>query len=131
VDSAFDRWGDAERAWIAIEWTLARDPQVGTPLNESGSLRGFVYAGAKSIGQPDVDVIYEIDVDTIIVRSAVFTDAKASQAAEPKTQIEKFRSAARSYAEQDEATFDAALKGVAKAPPPPKGSKSQSKKPGQ
>jgi hypothetical protein len=53
---------------------------VGVPLFEGGNVRGFVYYGAKSIGQPDVDVIYETQQDAIIIRSAVFTDAKASQA---------------------------------------------------
>jgi hypothetical protein len=53
---------------------------VGVPLIEGGNVRGFVYYGARSIDQPDVDVIYEIQQDAIIIRSAVFTDAKASQA---------------------------------------------------
>jgi hypothetical protein len=80
VDSAIDKWPDAERAWEAVEWVLARDPVVGVPLNEAGNIRGFVYDGARSIGQPDIDVIYEITPDEIIVRSAEFTDAKISQA---------------------------------------------------
>ena len=80
VDSTCDRWDDTDRAWIAIEWALVRDPIVGVPLVEGGNVRGFVYYGARSIGQPDVDVIYEIQQDAIIIKSAVFTDAKASQA---------------------------------------------------
>lgn len=78
VDSACDKWEDAERAWIAIEWTLAHDPAVGVPLTEQGNIRGFPYDGARSIGQPDIEVIYEIQQDVIIVRSAVFRDAKAT-----------------------------------------------------
>jgi hypothetical protein len=78
VDSACDRWSDAERAWIAIEWVLVRDPHIGVPLTEGGDIRGFLYDGAQSIGQPDVEVIYEIQQDVIIVQSAVFRDAKAS-----------------------------------------------------
>ena len=80
VDSAYERWDDAERAWEAVEWVLARDPLVGVPLSEKGNVRGFVYDGAKSIRQPDIDVIYEITDNEIIVRSAEFTDAKFSQA---------------------------------------------------
>jgi hypothetical protein len=53
---------------------------VGVPLVEGGNVRGFVYYGARSIDQPDVDVIYDIQNDAIIIRSAVFADAKASQA---------------------------------------------------
>jgi hypothetical protein len=78
VDSACDKWEDAERAWIAIEWALAHDPAVGVPLTEGGNVRGLLYDGARSIGQPDVEVIYEIQQDAVVVRSAVFTDAKAS-----------------------------------------------------
>ena len=37
VDSAFGRWDDAERAWVAIEWALVRDPLVGVPLFEGGN----------------------------------------------------------------------------------------------
>ena len=57
VDSAIGQYPDAERAWEAIEWALAHDPLVGVPLSESGNTRGFIYDGARSIGQPDVDVI--------------------------------------------------------------------------
>jgi hypothetical protein len=78
VDSACDKWEDAERAWIAIEWALARDPHGGVPLTEGGNVRGLLYDGARSIGQPDVEVIYEIQQTAIIVRSAIFKDAKAS-----------------------------------------------------
>jgi hypothetical protein len=78
VDSGCDKWQDAERAWRAIEWALAHDPAVGVPLTERGKVRGLLYDGARSIGQPDVEVIYEIREDEIIVRSAVFRDARAS-----------------------------------------------------
>jgi hypothetical protein len=78
VDSACDKWEDAERVWRAIEWALARDPAVGVPLTEQGNVRGLLYDGAQSIGQPDVEVIYEIQQDAIIVRSAIFRNPKAS-----------------------------------------------------
>jgi hypothetical protein len=73
-------WKDAERAWQAIEWCLVRDPQVGVPLVESGRFRAFIYDGAKSIEQPDVDVIYEIQVHAIVIHYAGFSNAKASSA---------------------------------------------------
>jgi hypothetical protein len=78
VDCACNTWEDAERAWVAIEWTLAHDPAVGVPLSEQGNVRGFLYDGAQSIGQPDIEVIYEIQPDAIIVRSAEFKNPKAS-----------------------------------------------------
>jgi len=80
VDSAIVKWDDAERVWMAIEWTLSHDPLIGVPLKEGGSTRGFVYREAKSIGQPDVQVIYELTDEEVIVRDAVFSDAQASQA---------------------------------------------------
>jgi hypothetical protein len=80
LDSAILKWEDTERAWLAIEWALARDPEAGVSLNEKGNIRAFLYAGARSIGQPDVEVIYEIELHAIIIRSAVFSDAKSGQA---------------------------------------------------
>jgi hypothetical protein len=50
------------------------------PLTEGGSLRAFVYDGARSIDQPDIEVIYEIQLNVIVIRNAVFSNAKAPQA---------------------------------------------------
>lgn len=80
VDAAQTKWSDAERAWLAVEWALARDPLVGVPLVESGAIRGFIYRGAQSIGQPDIEVIYRKSPHDVVIESAVFSDAKASQA---------------------------------------------------
>jgi hypothetical protein len=80
VDAACDIWEGAETAWLAIEWTLSRDPKAGSPLRESGDLRAFVYVGARSIKQPDVRVIYQIAPDLIVIKDAVFTEAKAMSA---------------------------------------------------
>jgi hypothetical protein len=80
VDSAFLKWGDADRAWMAIEWALVRDPDIGVALTEAGNLRAFVYEGARSIDQPDCQVIYEVQLNAIVIRSAIFSPAKASQA---------------------------------------------------
>jgi hypothetical protein len=56
----------------------------------------------------------------------------ASQKRSAKSQIQKFRETARAFeCNESEAAFDRALKKVAKAPPPPKESKPQSKKPGR
>jgi hypothetical protein len=80
IDYAIETWGDAERAWAAVEWVLARDFQCGRPLTESGNLRAFVYVGARSIDQPDIMVIYEIASQEIIIRSAEFADAQGTLA---------------------------------------------------
>jgi hypothetical protein len=73
-------WPDAERAWNAIEWTLAHDPLIGLALLEGGTVRAFIYRGARSIGQPDIEVIYETTSHEIIVHSAEFSEAEAGQA---------------------------------------------------
>jgi hypothetical protein len=78
VDSAILTWAGAELAWAAIEWTLSHDAYVGVPLNEGGSVRAFLYDGARSICHPDVEVTYEICPHEIIVRRAVFRDARLS-----------------------------------------------------
>lgn len=57
---------------------MARDAKVGVPLNEDGSLRAFIYVGARSICQPDVNVIYEIRDQEIVVRTAEFKDAQTT-----------------------------------------------------
>jgi hypothetical protein len=73
-------WNDADRAWQAVKWCLARDSRTGVPLNESGTLRAFIYDGAVSIGQPDIEIIYEIQANAIIVQNAVFSNAKETHA---------------------------------------------------
>ena len=81
VDSACDKWEGAEQCWRAIEWALCRDPfGAGVAMSDSGKLRALHYDGARSINQPDVDVIYEVTEHAIIIKDAVFTDAKATRA---------------------------------------------------
>lgn len=80
VDDACLRWPGADLAWQVVEWGLAHDPQIGLALNESGTVRAFIYDGAKSIGQPDIQVIYEIEGDRIIVRKATFSEPKLGYA---------------------------------------------------
>ena len=80
LDAACLTWEDTERAWEAIEWTLARDPHVGVPLSEGGTLRALIYQGASSIGQPDIEVIYEVQAEAVVVKNAIFSNAKASLA---------------------------------------------------
>lgn len=73
-------WGDTDRAWQAIEWCLVRASDVGPALNESGNLRALFYAGARSIDQPDIEIIYEVQLHAIVIHSAVFSNAKAPNA---------------------------------------------------
>jgi hypothetical protein len=80
LDSAALTWKDTERAWEAIEWCLSHDPYIGVPLTEGGSLRAFVYDGAKSLDQPDIEVIYEFHDNSVTVKNLVFSNAKATHA---------------------------------------------------
>jgi hypothetical protein len=80
LESACRKWNGTEVAWEAIEWVLCRDPEVGRALNESGRIRAFIYVGARSIHQPDIEVTYVTDLHEITVKIVVFSDAKASYA---------------------------------------------------
>lgn len=75
VNDAEVRWDRAEDAWQTITWTLARDPEAGEPLNGDGSLRSFVYDGARSIKLPSVDVIYSFDPQYVTIWDARFYDS--------------------------------------------------------
>ncbi|HZQ11473.1 MAG TPA: hypothetical protein VFB31_01540 [Pseudolabrys sp.] len=80
IQAAEDKWDDVDEIINAFEWILMRDPELGRILTESGKVRGFLYPGAKSKNEPDVDVIYEVDPQTIIIHDLTFTDAKAQYA---------------------------------------------------
>ena len=80
LDSACQEWSGAETAWMAIEWTLARDPEVGRLVTDRANVRELIYDGARSIKHPDVYVAYEVMTDRIIVKFAAFVEAQASQA---------------------------------------------------
>jgi hypothetical protein len=76
IDSAKRRWGNIEDIVMALEWAIIHDVQIGPVLNERG-VRGFVYPGARSMNEPDVDVIYEDCNPVIVVHDLTFRDAKA------------------------------------------------------
>jgi hypothetical protein len=80
LDSASEVWSGVETAWMAIEWTLARDPEVGRLVTDRANVRELIYDGARSIRHPDIYVVYEVMVHRIIVKFAAFVEARASQA---------------------------------------------------
>jgi hypothetical protein len=80
LDKAREQWPRAQDAWDAITWTLAHDPGFGTPLRESGALRTAVVEGARSIGLPTLQVIYETQAPYIIFHAAIFSEAAAPRA---------------------------------------------------
>ena len=69
------KWPRADEAWDAVTWALMRDPTVGRPLIEGGALRLTIWAGAKSIGMPDIRITYRITEVSIEILDAVFTES--------------------------------------------------------
>jgi len=76
IDDAKEHWPRAEDAWNTIVWVLARDPETGRPVTESGRTRSYTLDGARSIGMPTVTVLYEIQIFEVLVHDARFVDAK-------------------------------------------------------
>ena len=79
-DLAEAKWARANDAWESVTWTIIHDEACGVPLNDLGSIRGYVWDGARSIDMPTVEVIYEIQLDLIIIWYAEFRDAPYGQA---------------------------------------------------
>jgi hypothetical protein len=80
VDEAIQKWHGTEIAWNAIEWTLIHEPSCGAIIFESGRLRAFAFDGAKSVGWPDIRVIYEVTKEFVIIHDATFKDPKTNKA---------------------------------------------------
>jgi hypothetical protein len=82
LDYICDEWAGAQMAWLAIEWTLARDAAAGPLLNvtDRAELRALEYVGARSIRQPDLYVIYEVLPHEIVIKVIGYDEAQASHA---------------------------------------------------
>lgn len=76
LDSATLEWPRAEDVWIAVEFIIANDPEVGRPMNEAGTVRSLTWEGALSAGLPTLTVIYVFDRTDITVRSMRWANAK-------------------------------------------------------
>ncbi len=79
ADDAFEIWTRAEEAWDAIKWALARDPTVGEPLVEGGTLRVLTFEGALAYDMPTIVVLYDYDMQRVVIKSAKFEVPKAGQ----------------------------------------------------
>lgn len=75
VDEARERWPRSDDAWNAVTWVVARDPEVGVALSESGRTRALTLNGARSIGLPSVTIVYVIGEQAITIEAAQFEDA--------------------------------------------------------
>lgn len=72
VDFAAERWTRGQDAWDAVTWALARDPEVGVPVTQSGRTRAFTLAGAVSVGLPTTTVIYILSDEFVTIVDAHF-----------------------------------------------------------
>jgi hypothetical protein len=79
IREAKKRWSNIEDMLAAIDWVLMRDALVGRLLNERG-VRGFTMSGARSVKEPDIDVLYREDGELIVIEDLVFREARASYA---------------------------------------------------
>jgi hypothetical protein len=77
-NDAVDRWLRAADAWEAATWVVARNPDVGRPLDTIGTLRALTLEGARSIDLPTLTIVYEIQPDLIVIRNARFETARAA-----------------------------------------------------
>lgn len=75
VDEAAQRWSRAGDAWDALTWVIAREPELGTAINESGTMRAYTLDGVRSLELPTVTVLYEITDEAIVIHDARFTEA--------------------------------------------------------
>lgn len=78
VDECRTKWERFDDAWDVVFWVLARDPTVGSPLNETGHLRAFVFEGSWAHEMPTIDVIYEVTETTIVIQRVRFREARST-----------------------------------------------------
>jgi hypothetical protein len=78
LDYVCEHWEGGGLAWSVIEWVLAHDQLAGRLLTDQADLRAFEYAGARSIRQPDLYVIYEVLEHQIVVKIIGYDEAKAA-----------------------------------------------------
>jgi hypothetical protein len=79
IRKAKTEWSNIEDVLMALEWGLMHAPEIGRLLNERG-LRGFTFPGARSLNEPDIDVLYVATDTQIIVEGLIFRQAKAHYA---------------------------------------------------
>lgn len=60
ADAAKVLWKRGEDAIATIVWSLARDDVMGTPIMPGSPIRLAVFDGAKSIGLPKIEYMFEI-----------------------------------------------------------------------
>jgi hypothetical protein len=74
------KWPRIDDAWEAVTWAISHEPDIGQPVTESGKVRSFVSDGARSIGWPTIQVIFDAGADVIVIYDAKFSDAKYDRA---------------------------------------------------
>ena len=72
VDTAKALWPRLGDAVEALEWALVRDPEMGVPLIPGRPMRMVVFEGARSIGMPTIEVIFEDATDCLTLHDLEF-----------------------------------------------------------
>lgn len=80
LDLACARWEGAYLAWEALTWAILHDPSLGEYVTESGKTRAVYSPGARSISQPDLTLLFEVDGETLIIHEALFEESSYGQA---------------------------------------------------
>jgi hypothetical protein len=73
ADTARALWVRADDVISTIEWTLARDQSAGVPLVAGGALRLVIFPGAKSVGMPNAECIFEDTHGGVIIHDLEFS----------------------------------------------------------
>jgi hypothetical protein len=74
LDDARRKWERVDDAWNTIEWALARDPTIGTPLSESGLARSLVVDGSWAHDMPTIQIVYIFEEPYVTIKSVRFSD---------------------------------------------------------
>jgi hypothetical protein len=80
VDDAQEKWPRAYDAWESVTWLLARDPEIGIALTESGRTRALTFEGVNAVGMPTITLVYEIEERAVIIHQAHFKSASHNEA---------------------------------------------------
>lgn len=70
ADTAKVLWSRLGDAVETIEWAIVRDPDMGVDMGKG--FRMVVFEGAKSIGMPTIEVVFEVTQQDIIIHDLEF-----------------------------------------------------------
>ncbi|MGH7490120.1 MAG: hypothetical protein ACREMY_31615 [bacterium] len=77
LEDACQKYDRTQDAWDMILWVLARDPTVGYPLSEGGTVRSFVFEGSWAHEMPTIQIIHVFEDPYVTIKSAIFRDPRS------------------------------------------------------